>query len=323
MPMPSPTQSKRTSSREKTLRLALAGLMGALLVVGKQVMSGLPNIEPVTLLIVLFTLELPRETPAAITVFLLLQGVLYGFGLWWAMYIYVWYLLALLTWLLRRMDNALGWAVFSGIYGLCFGDQRPALRCHARCGQFCADAAGLPPLAPCAADRKTADRPVNKEKRCPRLLPGAAFFMPGGVSQGKALQQDPQHSRQVHDGGQQLGNKEKQGLKHNLGLLSYYKRGDITGSALFVAAGTARSALYTSEPGKLLQNFECEKTWVDGSSPQKLFDPQQLVVFGHPFAAAGGAGLDLTGVQPYRHIRTAGPAAPHPWCGRPCRSGWA
>lgn len=121
MPMPSPTQSKRTSSREKILRLALAGLMGALLVVGKQAMSGLPNIEPVTLLIVLFTLELPWETPAAITVFLLLQGVLYGFGLWWAMYIYVWYLLALLTWLLRRMDNALGWAVFSGIYGLCFG----------------------------------------------------------------------------------------------------------------------------------------------------------------------------------------------------------
>ena len=31
------------------------------------------------------------------------------------------HLLALLAWLLRRMDNALGWAVFSGIYGLCFG----------------------------------------------------------------------------------------------------------------------------------------------------------------------------------------------------------
>lgn len=119
MPMPSPTRSKLP--RDRVLRLALAGLMGALLVVGKQAMSGLPNIEPVTLLVVLFTLELPRETPAAITVFLLLQGVLYGFGLWWAMYIYVWYLLALLTWLLRRMDSALGWAVFSGVYGLCFG----------------------------------------------------------------------------------------------------------------------------------------------------------------------------------------------------------
>ena len=79
--------------------------MGALLVVSKQAMSGLPNIEPVTLLIILFALELPRETPAAITVFILLQGVLYGFGLWWAMYLYVWYLLALLAWLLRRMDT--------------------------------------------------------------------------------------------------------------------------------------------------------------------------------------------------------------------------
>ena len=44
-----------------------------------------------------------------------------GFGLWWAMYLYVWYLLAVLAWLLRRMDNAFGWAVFSGAYGLCFG----------------------------------------------------------------------------------------------------------------------------------------------------------------------------------------------------------
>ena len=105
----------------RVLRLVLSGLMGALLVVSKQAMSGLPNIEPVTLLIILFALELPRETPGAITVFLALQGVLYGFGLWWAMYLYVWYLLAFLARLLRRMDHALGWAVFSGLYGLCFG----------------------------------------------------------------------------------------------------------------------------------------------------------------------------------------------------------
>ena len=109
----------------RVLRLVLSGLMGALLVVSKQAMSGLPNLEPVSLLVILFALELPRETPGAVTVFILLQGVLYGFGLWWAMYLYVWYLLALLAWLLRRMDNALGWAVFSGIYGLCFGGGIP------------------------------------------------------------------------------------------------------------------------------------------------------------------------------------------------------
>ena len=70
----------------RVLRLVLSGLMGALLVVSKQAMSGLPNLEPVSLLIILFALELPRETPGAITVFILLQGVLYGFGLWWVIY---------------------------------------------------------------------------------------------------------------------------------------------------------------------------------------------------------------------------------------------
>ena len=105
----------------RVLRLVLSGLMGALLVVSKQAMSGLPNIEPVTLLIILFALELPRETPGAITVFLVLQGVLYYFGQEFFSCGPMWYLLALLAWLLRRMDSAFFWAVFSGLYGLCFG----------------------------------------------------------------------------------------------------------------------------------------------------------------------------------------------------------
>ena len=41
----------------RVLRLVLSGLMGALLVVSKQAMSGLPNLEPVSLLIILFALE--------------------------------------------------------------------------------------------------------------------------------------------------------------------------------------------------------------------------------------------------------------------------
>ena len=132
--MPSPTRSNM--SHHAVLRLVLSGLMGALLVVSKQAMSGLPNIEPVTLLIILFALELPKETPGAITVFLVLQGVLYGFGLWWAMYLYVWYLLAFLARLLRRMDNALGWAIFSGLYGLAFGGLCAAVYLFAKTPAF-------------------------------------------------------------------------------------------------------------------------------------------------------------------------------------------
>ena len=131
--MPSPT---RNNTHDHVRRLVLSGLMGALLVVSKQAMSGLPNLEPVSLLVILFTLELPRETPGAIAVFILLQGVLYGFGLWWAMYLYVWFLLALLTRLARRIDHALFWAVFSGLYGLCFGGLCAAVYLFAKTPAF-------------------------------------------------------------------------------------------------------------------------------------------------------------------------------------------
>ena len=94
-----------------TLSAATPATCGAAIDVPDSVAESLPVPTPAETV----------ETPGAVTVFLVLQGVLYGFGLWWAMYLYVWYLLAVLAWLLRRMDNAFGWAVFSGAYGLCFG----------------------------------------------------------------------------------------------------------------------------------------------------------------------------------------------------------
>ena len=62
--------------------------------------------------------------------------MLYGFGLWWVMYLYVWYLLALLAWLLRRMDYAFFWAVLSGLYGLCFGGLCAAVYLFAKTPAF-------------------------------------------------------------------------------------------------------------------------------------------------------------------------------------------
>lgn len=96
-------------------------MMGVLLTVSKEVMAFLPNFEPVTLLIVLFTLCFGPMAAGAVAVFLLLEGLLYGFGSWWVMYLYVWPLLCGLTLLLRGMDKAWQWAVFAGLFGLGFG----------------------------------------------------------------------------------------------------------------------------------------------------------------------------------------------------------
>ncbi len=106
---------------KKIFALCLMAIMGVVLAASKEALAFLPNFELVTLLLILFTLCFGRYVIGALGVFLLLEGLLYGFGLWWAMYLYVWPLLAGLVWLFRWMDRAWQWALLAGGYGLCFG----------------------------------------------------------------------------------------------------------------------------------------------------------------------------------------------------------
>lgn len=106
---------------KRLVSMCLMAMMGVLLTVSKEVMAFLPNFEPVTLLTVLFTISFGWPAAGAVAVFLLLEGLLYGFGTWWVMYLYIWPLLCGLAWIFRRMDKAWQWAVFAGMYGLCFG----------------------------------------------------------------------------------------------------------------------------------------------------------------------------------------------------------
>ncbi len=108
-------------AKRRLVSLCLMAMMGVVLAASKQAMAFLPNIEPVSLLIILFTLVFRRQVLGALAVFLLLQGLLYGFGIWWLMYLYVWPLLALLTWAFRWMRYSWQWAVLAGFFGLAFG----------------------------------------------------------------------------------------------------------------------------------------------------------------------------------------------------------
>lgn len=111
----------KASHRARLVALCAMPMMGVLLVASKEAMAFLPNFEPVSLLVILFTLTCGPLVWGALGVFLLLEGLFYGFGFWWIMYLYIWPLLALLTWLLRRMNRAWQWALFSGLFGLAFG----------------------------------------------------------------------------------------------------------------------------------------------------------------------------------------------------------
>lgn len=101
--------------------VALSGILGAILLVSQIALAPLPNIEIVSVLVVLFTLVLGKYVAYTLSVFILLEGLVYGFGLWWFSYLYIWTILAILTFFFRKMESRLGWALLCGFYGLLFG----------------------------------------------------------------------------------------------------------------------------------------------------------------------------------------------------------
>ena len=102
--------------------IALVGVMVAVIECCKFALMHIPNVELTSFWIVIFTLFLGRRIFLAIPVFILVEGAVFGFGIWWVMYLYAWPLLALAVLLLKRaVSGAVGWAMVSGLFGLMFG----------------------------------------------------------------------------------------------------------------------------------------------------------------------------------------------------------
>lgn len=96
-------------------------MLGALTFGLKVAMSYLPNIEPVSLFVMLFAVVFGKKCVYPIYLYVLLEILLYGLGTWNINYLYIWAILALTAYLFRGMKHPLGWALISGVYGLCFG----------------------------------------------------------------------------------------------------------------------------------------------------------------------------------------------------------
>ena len=106
---------------DRTKDITRLGLLAALMFVAKMVMAPFPNIEPVSLLIIVYISVLGLKALVPIYIYVLLEITTWGLGYWSFCYLYVWAVLALAAWLLRRMESPLGWAVLSGAFGLGFG----------------------------------------------------------------------------------------------------------------------------------------------------------------------------------------------------------
>lgn len=101
--------------------ITLIGLMVAIIEVCKVLMKDLPNIELTTFWIIMFTLYFGKKVIYVVPTFIIIEGTMFGFGMWWIMYLYLWPLLALVTWIFRKNNSAWFWSVIAGLFGLFFG----------------------------------------------------------------------------------------------------------------------------------------------------------------------------------------------------------
>ena len=115
-------------SRNKTLsirEICLFGILAALTFAAKYVMSWLPNIEPVSLMVMLFAVTFGWKALFPIYFYVLLIGLSEGMGAWWLPYIYVWTILWGMVMLLpKKMPKWLApivYALVCGLHGFGFG----------------------------------------------------------------------------------------------------------------------------------------------------------------------------------------------------------
>ncbi|MDF2951925.1 MAG: hypothetical protein K0S18_1508 [Anaerocolumna sp.] len=101
--------------------IVIIGMLASILVAVQVGLAFLPNIELVSVLIIVYSLVFHKKTIYIISVFIIIEGVLYGFGLWWINYLYIWFILYFITILFRNTKSVFTWALFSGAFGLSFG----------------------------------------------------------------------------------------------------------------------------------------------------------------------------------------------------------
>jgi energy-coupling factor transport system substrate-specific component len=109
------------NSKLNVRELVLFGVLGALTFAMKLAMAGLPNIEPVTLCLLVYGAVFGYKALYPAYVYVIMEILYFGLGTWNFCYFYVWAIPVVCGFTLRSMKGRLGWALVSAVFGLMFG----------------------------------------------------------------------------------------------------------------------------------------------------------------------------------------------------------
>ena len=91
----------------------------------KVIMEPLPNIHPVGMLTMVYTIVFRKKALIPLYIYVFLNGVLLGFSPWWVPYLYIFTILWAVTMILpRKMKKSMQYTVYPivcALHGLAFG----------------------------------------------------------------------------------------------------------------------------------------------------------------------------------------------------------
>lgn len=105
--------------------MVVFSMLGTVMFISKQLLEFLPNIHMLGMLTMVYTLTFRKKALIPLYIFVLLEGVLAGFNMWWIPYLYIWTVLWGVTMLLPKnmpeKPAAFVYAIVCGLHGLCYG----------------------------------------------------------------------------------------------------------------------------------------------------------------------------------------------------------
>ena len=115
----------RSEKYKKLVDLLVFTMLGVIMLISKLLMEALPNFHLLGTLITAYTIVYRKDALKPIYIFVLLSGIIYGFGTWWFAYLYIWAILWGMVMLLpKNMKSKVAVPVYmivSGLHGLLYG----------------------------------------------------------------------------------------------------------------------------------------------------------------------------------------------------------
>ena len=114
-----------TRSLERIRLLAVFAMLGSIMFISDILMEFMPNVHIVGVLTVIYTIVYRQKALIPIYVYVFLNGLFSGFGIWWLGYLYVWFILwgaaMLVPRRLPKLPKTVIYVAVCALHGLLFG----------------------------------------------------------------------------------------------------------------------------------------------------------------------------------------------------------